>query len=139
MSIREQTARISVNDLQDDHLFAFNRTLGSILTSALAQRTFAQIIDGLPTRDDIGYFPTYSKEIANNPTSSPGAMEAAKELQQRFNTYISQVNAKVNPGFFHLQHWNLTDQVVSPSLPGCCTRVSRILYAVIGDDSCCLP
>ncbi|KAN0102212.1 hypothetical protein V8E51_012722, partial [Hyaloscypha variabilis] len=62
---------------------------------ALAQRTFAQIFDGLPTRDDVGYFPTYSKEIADNPTSSPEAMETAKELRQHFNTYISQVDAKL--------------------------------------------
>ena len=96
MSIREQTARISVNDLQDDHVFAFNRTLGSILTSALAQRTFTQIIDGLPTRDDIGYFPTYSMEIRNYSESSPEAMEAARGLREHFITYTTLVNSKVS-------------------------------------------
>jgi hypothetical protein len=66
-------------------------------------------------------------------------MEAAKELRQHFNTYISQVDAKVNPNFFHLEQRNLTDQVVSPSVPKCFTWISRILHAVVGDGSCCLP
>lgn len=75
MSATEQRVKASVDDLPADHLFAFNRTLNSILSTALAERTFAQIIDGLPTRDDVGYFPTYSKEIGDNTTSSPEAMK----------------------------------------------------------------
>ena len=49
MSVTEQSVKVSVSNLQGDHLFAFNRTLSSVLSTALAERTFAQIIDGLPT------------------------------------------------------------------------------------------
>jgi hypothetical protein len=101
MSVTEQTVKVSMNDLQDDHHFAFNRTLSSVLSTTLAERTFAQIIDGLPKRGDVGYFPTYSKEIGDNTASSPEAMEAARGLREHFNTYDTLVDVKVtsNPSF----------------------------------------
>lgn len=96
MPATEQTVKVFVNDLQADHLFAFNRTLGSILSTKIAERTFAQIIDGLPTRDDVGYFPTYSNEIGDNTAPSPEAMEAARGLREHYNTYLTLVDVKVN-------------------------------------------
>lgn len=83
MSANEQTVKVSVNDLQADHLFAFNRTLSSILSTTIAERTLAQIIDGLPTRDDVGYFPTYSKEIGDN-TASSGSNGSCKRTSRTF-------------------------------------------------------
>jgi hypothetical protein len=101
MSVTEQSVKVSVSNLQGDHLFAFNRTLSSVLSTALAERTFAQIIDGLPTRDDVGYFPTYSKEIGDNTASSLEAMEAVRRLREHFNTFSTLVDVKVssNPSF----------------------------------------
>jgi hypothetical protein len=96
MSVTEQTVKVSVNDLQADHLFAFTRSLSSILSTTLAECTFAQIVDGLPTRDDVGYFPTYSKEIGDNTAPSPEAMEAARGLREHFNTYITLVDAEAS-------------------------------------------
>jgi len=96
MSAMEQAGKVPINSLHADYLLAFNHTLGSILSSALAGRTFAQIFDGLPTRDDVGYFPTYSKEIAGNTSSSAEAMKAASELLQDFSTYFTLVDAKVS-------------------------------------------
>jgi hypothetical protein len=49
MSTDEQIVKTSVENLQPDRLLAFNRTLSSILSATLAERTFAQVIDGLPT------------------------------------------------------------------------------------------
>jgi len=96
MSTTEQAAMVSVNDLKADYLLVMNRTLSSILSTKLAERTFAQIIDGLPTRDDVGYFPTYSMEIRDNTESSPEAMEAARGLREHFITYTTLVNSKVS-------------------------------------------
>lgn len=78
MSATEQTAKLSANDLKEYHLLVLNHTLSSILSTKLAERTFAQIIDGLPTRDDVGYFPTYNMEIRDSTASSPEAMEAVR-------------------------------------------------------------
>ena len=96
MSTTEQAAMVSVNDLKADHLLVMNRTLSSILSTKLAERIFAQIIDGLPTRDDVGYFPTYSMEIRDNTESSPEAMKAARGLRENFITYTTLVDAKVS-------------------------------------------
>jgi hypothetical protein len=49
----------------------------------------------IPTRDDVGYFPTYSMEIRDNTASSPEAMEAARRLREHFITYTTLVDAKV--------------------------------------------
>jgi hypothetical protein len=96
MSENKQTVKVSVDNLPADHLFAFNRTLSSILSTTLSERTFAQIIDGLPTRDDVGFFPTYSREIRDNTTSSPEALEAARGLREHLNNYTTMVDAKVS-------------------------------------------
>ncbi|TVY13463.1 hypothetical protein LARI1_G009151 [Lachnellula arida] len=82
-------------ELAHDHLSTFKRTLTGILSTTLAERTFAQIIDGLPTRDDVGYFPTYSQEIRDNAASSAEAMGAARRLREHFNTYTTLVDAKL--------------------------------------------
>ena len=89
MSATEQTVKVSVNDLQADHLFAFNRTLNSILSTALAERTFAQIIDGLPTRDDVGYFPTYSNEKSVTILLPP---RKQRKLQEDFENIITHTS-----------------------------------------------
>jgi hypothetical protein len=103
MAATEQTAKVFVNDLKAEHLVVFNCTLSNILSTKLAERTFAQIIDGLPTRDDVGYFPTYNMEICDNTTSSPEAMEAARGLRGQFITYSSLVDAKVSPTILFLK------------------------------------
>lgn len=106
MSVNKQTEKVSVNDLKADHLFACNRTLSSILSTTLAEHTFAQIIDGLPTRDNVGYFPTYSKEIGNNTASSPAAMEAARGLREQFKTNATLVDAKASSNLFIVKEAN---------------------------------
>ncbi|TVY25111.1 hypothetical protein LHYA1_G005966 [Lachnellula hyalina] len=96
MSTTKQTAKTSVENLPTAHLSAFKRTLSGILSTTLAERTFAQIIDGLPTRDDNGYFPTYSTEIRDNTASSAEAMEGARELLRgHINAYTTLVDAKL--------------------------------------------
>jgi hypothetical protein len=95
MSSDDQTLKVSVDNLKADYLIAFNITLRSILSTSLAERTFAQIIDGLPTRDDVGFFPTYSIEIRDNTVSSLEAMEAARGLREHFNSCITLVDVKV--------------------------------------------
>ena len=82
-----QEVKATYDYFQADHLCAFNCTLRSILSTTLTEHIFAQIIDGLPTRDNVGYFPTYSKEICDNTASSAQAMEAARALREQFNTY----------------------------------------------------
>lgn len=89
MSKVEDTVKVPVSDLSHDHLLAFTRASHSILSTSLAERTFAQIIDGIPTRDDVGYFPTYSKEIGDNTASSLEATEAARELLGHLETYLT--------------------------------------------------
>lgn len=66
------------NDLGPEHLDRFHRALSSVLFTIIAERTFAQTIDGLPTREDIGFFPVYSKEMEKNALPPQDALEAAR-------------------------------------------------------------
>ncbi|KAJ9642459.1 hypothetical protein H2199_004840 [Coniosporium tulheliwenetii] len=51
---KEDPDKVYANDLGPEHLDKFTWALYNILSTDLAEHTFAQIIDGLPTRDDIG-------------------------------------------------------------------------------------
>lgn len=75
---KEDPDKVYANDLGPEHLDKFTWALYNILSTDLAEHTFAQIIDGLPTRDDIGSFPVYSRKISNNARPSQEAIEAAK-------------------------------------------------------------
>lgn len=92
----QQTENVSAKNFLGDHGLAFSRTLRNIYSTSNAERTFAQIIDGLPTRDDVGFFLTYSIEIRDNIVSSTEAMEAARRVRGYFDTYTTSVDAKVS-------------------------------------------
>lgn len=62
-------SQVAINDLDLDHLDAFQISLWRILSTPLAEYTFAQIIDGLPTKHDdseylFGYDPNVSDRDA---------------------------------------------------------------------------
>jgi hypothetical protein len=93
----QKPVKISIMDnLEPLHVKYFHQLLQNILSTDLAERTFAQIIDGLPTRDDVGYFPTYSHEIKNNSRSSSEAMKAAKVFRENINVDTVEVDGKVS-------------------------------------------
>ncbi|RFU30809.1 hypothetical protein B7463_g5549, partial [Scytalidium lignicola] len=110
----EQLVKVPVADLQAKHGNFFHRTLSSTLSTELAERTFAQIIDGLPTRDDIGYSPIYSDEIANNATPSSEAMKAAKELREFCKIHYTQIDAKASSSY--------------PGIPVACHDIAALVH-----------
>lgn len=138
--------KVSIDDLDADHRSPFNLILNSTLSTTLAERTFAQIIDGIPVRDDVGFFPTYSSEMAKNTASSPAAFEAARELREELGSYTSMIDTKVSPQEFSLSlkmhratSSGDTDHcIVSASLPRHISRNTRILPAIIRSIICCL-
>lgn len=111
MSVIEQSVKVFVNDLDADHLAPFNRTLKNILSTTLAEQTFAQIIDGMPTVDDVNFFPTYSWRIRENIASSPEAMEAARGLREKLDTYNTSINAKASSHSLTGLYMELTGEI----------------------------
>jgi len=62
-------------------------------------------------------------------------------LQEHFENSSTHMTLSTIPSvqIYCLPWWLLTDELVSPGLPGRFTGISKILYAVAGDAGCCLP
>lgn len=124
MSVTQPTFEVSVNDLQPEHLSAFICTRRSILSTTLAEGTFAQIVDGLPTNDTTMRFMTYTKEIKNNTTSSAEAIDIARKLRTEFETLDTLFDVKVSSRRSRMILAHSDNLVVITNLPGRSTRVS---------------
>ncbi|KAK4224907.1 hypothetical protein QBC38DRAFT_283397 [Podospora fimiseda] len=76
--------------LDDQHRTVFETALNRILASELAETTFAEILDGLPTQTT--WFETHSREPADHPVFAlehhslcPGILEKVKGFRQTFD------------------------------------------------------
>ncbi|KAG8163372.1 hypothetical protein KVR01_006669 [Diaporthe batatas] len=76
--------------LDDAHQQALDSAVMSIISTPIAEETFAQIVDGLPLRSvALG---TQNRRVIrgdpidNHPDMCPGALEKAREFQMRLNT-----------------------------------------------------
>jgi hypothetical protein len=89
--LREVPIKISFGDLAVEHLAAFDQALLQPLSTQLAKRTFAQIIDGLPTNDMYdGNLAVPQEEIWGHLEPSANSVEAVKDFRKRFRSDILQ-------------------------------------------------
>jgi hypothetical protein len=88
--------KVSVVELSLEHLAAFNQALLHVLSSNFAERTFAQIADGLPTKDIYGgYLTVPREEIWHYVEPCPGSVEAVKAFRRSFQPNTLELVAKV--------------------------------------------
>lgn len=84
----------------EDHRNALDRAIKNVLSTKLAQFTYAQIIDGLPT-GDVCFDRRYPGVFGEHPIDSdheelcPGSMERAHEYYQQWNPEILMFDPKV--------------------------------------------
>jgi hypothetical protein len=91
----EDIITISVSSLAPEHLDVLVRALTNILSTSRAEFVFAQIIDGLPVHDTVGYQPSMNREIRKNLAPSQEAMNAVKQYRETMNMMSIQLEAKV--------------------------------------------
>ena len=92
-------AQLSFADLDGEHRQTLERAIRRILATELAEITYAQIIDGLPTGDVAyeSYNPIYGDHPINSAHDKlcPGMLEKARQFRADFQPDILTFNSKV--------------------------------------------
>lgn len=82
--------------LDNEHKRIFQRALMNILSTHVAETTYAQILDGLPTCDSMGdsygYMDDHPAYATEHEQICPGFLEKAREFRAGFD--ISQLSLK---------------------------------------------
>lgn len=86
--------------LDDAHQRALDSAVMSIVSTPIAEETFAQIVDGLPLRSMAlgtqNHRVVRGDPIDNHPEMCPGALEKAREFQKRLYTRGLEVASAVS-------------------------------------------
>lgn len=81
----------SLGLLDAEHMDAFRRALNNVLLTEAAENAYAEIIDGLPTRESWLDFnpwrPGHPVEELKHDKLCPGSIEKARELRSDFDIY----------------------------------------------------
>lgn len=88
---------MSLASLDEAHLAAFKQALANILSTPLAEFTYAQIVDGMPTRG------TYIRDhqfyegvpALNHPGLCPGTMDKTRAFRSELNIHSFKFESKV--------------------------------------------
>ncbi|PGH28549.1 hypothetical protein GX50_08710 [[Emmonsia] crescens] len=91
-----RSTRVALENLAAEHYAALQLAMSKMLSTSLASETFAQIIDGLPTRDVyLDYYNSHRPDFEENLVSSQPAMDAVESYQKKFDISCLQVDANI--------------------------------------------
>lgn len=86
----EQFASLGLLDAE--HMDAFRRALSNVLLTEVAENAYAEIIDGLPTRESwLDFNPWrlgHPVEELKHDKLCPGSLEKARDLSSDFDIYV---------------------------------------------------
>lgn len=89
-------ATVGLENLSPEHFEVLQQGFWTILFTDLATETFAQVVDGRPTRDVYrDYFNEFRKSFENNIHPSNAALEAVESYRRNLNLGSTQISAKV--------------------------------------------
>lgn len=97
---RQETTPSSPLDVLDEtHRHALDRAVGNVLTTEVAELTYAQILDGLPTAksvtDSDPYFKDHPVYTLNHVDICPGFVELARARRNAFTLHDMEFDTKV--------------------------------------------
>jgi hypothetical protein len=94
-----ETSRAELS-LADKHLEAYSRALTNILSTDLAELTFAQLVDGLPLWDVVFGLSEYGlveeEPVYNHRTLCPGVLEKTRAFRAAFEPGKLEMRVDVN-------------------------------------------
>ncbi|POR31120.1 Uncharacterized protein TPAR_08694 [Tolypocladium paradoxum] len=95
---------ISPENLDSDHLSAFTQALANVLSTDLADVTYAQIIDGLPTRDSYSEFCTFYPAEGEHPAYNhrhlcDGVLDTTRHFRSRLDPLTLRFDPHVLQAF----------------------------------------
>ncbi|EZF09700.1 hypothetical protein H112_08985 [Trichophyton rubrum D6] len=89
-------ATVGLENLSPEHFEVLQQGFWTILFTDLATETFAQVVDGRPTRDVYrDYFNEFRKSFENNIHPSNAALEAVESYRRNLNLGSTQISAKL--------------------------------------------
>lgn len=88
-------AKISIDNLNSEHIDSFQRTLSTILSSPLAELTYSQIIDGLPIRDVWNAYTWPRLDIENHVSVCDDSVEILKAFRNSFQIHTLAFDGKL--------------------------------------------
>ncbi|KAK2799482.1 hypothetical protein FQN50_008454 [Emmonsiellopsis sp. PD_5] len=87
---------VALENLAAEHYAALQLAMSKILSTSLATETFAQIVDGLPTRDVyLDYYDSRRPDFEENLVPSPPAMDAVESYRKKFDIGCLQVDTNI--------------------------------------------
>jgi hypothetical protein len=122
----------SVQELSADHLAAFSQAISNILSTEIAELTFAQILDSLPLidvyLDKYVFRLNYKHPLRNHKVLSPGVLEEIRQYRASFDSTVLQVNAQVSMRYTVQTPITMPSEliplIVDSSIPNCTSWVS---------------
>lgn len=91
-----EITKVSISNLTTEHLDIFVKTLSKVLSTNLAERTFSQVIDGLPTCDVYDKYGECRREdIDAHEEPCPDSVEAFKRFRADFSPNTLEIDSKV--------------------------------------------
>ncbi|KAK2783772.1 hypothetical protein FQN52_009516 [Onygenales sp. PD_12] len=88
--------QVALENLATERYAALKLAMSKILSTSLATETFAQIVDGLPTRDVyLDYHNSRRPDFEENLVPSPPAIDAVESYCKKFDISCFQVDANV--------------------------------------------
>ena len=89
-------SKVDLQNLEPEHYAVIDQAISTILSTKLASETFAQVVDGIPTRDvHKEYYGYRRRDYNDNICSDPLAVQAVELYRRDFNIDFLQVDAKV--------------------------------------------
>lgn len=86
--------------LDENHLASYSRALTNVLSTDLAESTFAQIVDGLPLWGvvyELAHYGLLREEpVYNHRTLCPGVLEKTRAIRASFEPGKLEIRADVN-------------------------------------------
>ena len=89
--------KISLQYLAEQHHSTLASALANLLSTSIAEQTYAQIVDGLPLSDVWEKYPNDRHDpIGNHRTLCPGSLEAVESLRLGFDIDVLELDATVS-------------------------------------------
>ncbi|RGP78981.1 hypothetical protein FLONG3_2887 [Fusarium longipes] len=103
----ETTATTNLSILDEDHRQILDRAIRNILSTEVAELTYAQILDGLPTEDSLwdgfDFVEDHPVQTIEHDEICPGFLEKARELRGQFQFDRLHLEPKVIQTMKHFQ------------------------------------
>ncbi|KAI1905597.1 hypothetical protein LOZ39_006816 [Ophidiomyces ophidiicola] len=96
----QSLATVGLENLSPPHFEVLQQALWTILSTDLAMETFAQVVDGRPTRDVYqDYVYEFRKSFHNNIHPSDAALETVESCRRNLDLGSLQISAKIVQAF----------------------------------------